>query len=147
MITITCQSCGKKLKVPEDKIGRQGNCPGCGNTMTLSIINETEPNQPVGTERRLRKLERQNRFLCGALVVVLIIACAGPFIRGSEPVVESAVVVAEPVLEKLDVPAEPVEAKPIPRKAVEKFDILVANSLRASLLIHNFVGARRLSIR
>lgn len=134
MISIQCQACGKKLNVPEDKIGHQGKCPACGQTISLNIVNEPGPAQPTGTERRLRKLERQNRLLWGALVVVLIVACIGPFIGGSEPAVQANVTavvvpVKNVVQEKSDVPVEPVEAKPVPRKAVEKFDTLVANEL------------------
>lgn len=39
MIEITCDACGKKMKVPEEHVGRRGRCPGC---RTVFIVKRAE---------------------------------------------------------------------------------------------------------
>ena len=61
MISIKYPMCGKKLNVSEEKIGKKGRCPSCGETVVLNIIDEhAVPPEPADTdaEKRLRKLER-----------------------------------------------------------------------------------------
>lgn len=33
-ISFACPNCGKKLKAPDDAVGKSSRCPGCGNTVT-----------------------------------------------------------------------------------------------------------------
>src|SRR5687767_14671618 len=34
---VQCPSCTKKYQVPDDKLGKEAKCQGCGHTFTLSI--------------------------------------------------------------------------------------------------------------
>lgn len=83
---VACPMCGKKLRIPEERIGQRGKCPGCGETIALIPEIQTDLPEPeplksgdVETEHRLRRLERQNKFLWSGIVLVLIASCAGIF--------------------------------------------------------------------
>ena len=34
-IKVTCQQCGKVLRVRDELVGRRGRCPGCGAVITV----------------------------------------------------------------------------------------------------------------
>jgi hypothetical protein len=33
-ISFTCPQCGKKLKAPDNAVGKSSRCPGCGSPVT-----------------------------------------------------------------------------------------------------------------
>lgn len=41
-IEFNCDQCGKLLRTSDDKAGRQANCPGCGQPLTVPAATETE---------------------------------------------------------------------------------------------------------
>ena len=51
---IACPDCGRKLRVPDDLLGRKVKCPGCSINFTASVIGDAPPPLPqqVGTEPR-----------------------------------------------------------------------------------------------
>ena len=34
-ITVTCEGCGKKLRVKDELAGRKGKCPACGTVLVI----------------------------------------------------------------------------------------------------------------
>ncbi|MHC4395835.1 MAG: zinc ribbon domain-containing protein [Planctomycetota bacterium] len=44
MISFHCKKCGKKIKVPEDKVGKKGRCPRC---RTIVVVPEPKSDSPV----------------------------------------------------------------------------------------------------
>jgi len=48
-ISFTCQRCGKKLKAPDNAVGKSSKCPGCGSTVVCpEPIYEAELIEPPG---------------------------------------------------------------------------------------------------
>src|SRR5260370_10608228 len=51
---ITCPSCQKQLKVPDELIGRSVKCPGCKETFTAQVPSKSAP-PPAEIAERPRK--------------------------------------------------------------------------------------------
>jgi hypothetical protein len=43
----SCPDCGKKLKVPDNLIGKQVKCPGCGNAFVAEVMGAEPPPPPA----------------------------------------------------------------------------------------------------
>jgi hypothetical protein len=59
---IACPDCGRKLRVPDDLLGRKVKCPGCGVNFTASVIGGGPPPVPqqIGTAPRPQR--RDDRY-------------------------------------------------------------------------------------
>jgi predicted Zn finger-like uncharacterized protein len=49
-ITISCPSCAKQLRVPENLLGRSVRCPSCQNTFPAEEPAEAPPSEPAGDD-------------------------------------------------------------------------------------------------
>ncbi len=45
-ITVACSSCNRKLRVPDDLLGKRVKCPTCGNTFEATAEDEAPPEPP-----------------------------------------------------------------------------------------------------
>jgi hypothetical protein len=57
-VIIACRSCGRKLRVGEDQVGRKVRCPGCKDTFVAEEVGEEPDSEGFGTEPSYRGREQ-----------------------------------------------------------------------------------------
>ncbi len=57
---INCPSCTRKLRVPEDLLGKQVRCPTCGHTFTATLTHESVTAPPAAPDALAKKLSPED---------------------------------------------------------------------------------------
>lgn len=60
-IQISCPSCRRQLRVPDNLVGQMVKCPSCQNTFVAAVEEPPEPLEPTPTEERFREESRAAR--------------------------------------------------------------------------------------
>jgi hypothetical protein len=60
-IRVVCK-CGRTLNAPDEAVGKQGKCPGCGNRLVIAadeavLLTEVSPEMPLGFSLELGSVQ------------------------------------------------------------------------------------------
>ena len=66
-LIVTCPKCGAKMRAPDNSIGRQARCPGCGDLVTITGPDGLPAAEPtLYSEAALSRLRARNRDFVSA---------------------------------------------------------------------------------